>query len=140
MAARKFPMTFLSDFSPEVVASHALVVADILAGLPPSPDTYRELAAEVLTVDKLAVMISRQVKTIQAAHDAWQCAFDCFQASLDLWSRLPTDADGLLAGHHRLLTRLLHNAAERIEFYHVTDADRQAFNAQRDHYFPAPLA
>jgi hypothetical protein len=125
----------LSEFSPEVVASHSLIVADFMAGYPPSTDTLRELGAEILTVDKLAVMISRQVRTIRAAHDVWLAAHDCFQSSLILWDRLPHD-NNLLGGHRRLLERLIQSAQERCEFYSVTDHDRQAFNAGRDHCFP----
>jgi hypothetical protein len=116
-------MPLLAEFSPEVVQSHALIVADILAGLSPSPDTLRELGSEVITIDKLAVMISRQVRTIQAARDTWQAAHECFSACAQLWDRLPDDRASSLS-HRRLLARLLANAQERREFYTISESDR----------------
>jgi hypothetical protein len=105
-----------------------------MAGYPPSTDTLRELGAEALTVDKLAVMISRRVRTIRAAHEVWLAAHECFEASAKLWNQLPPD--DLLAGHRRLLERLIQSARERCEFYSVTDHDRAIYNAGRDHGLP----
>jgi hypothetical protein len=130
-AERKSP---LSEFPQEVVNSHALVVAEIMSGFESRADTLLELAAEAITVDRLTVLMARQ-GSIQLAHDCWQAALECFEASLDLWNRLP--ADDLLSGHRRLLERLVRNAQERREFYTVTAEDRAAFNAGRDHSMPA---
>jgi hypothetical protein len=131
--------TTLAEYEQEVIASHAIVVAAIMAGDRPSPDTLLQLAAETITVDRLAVLLGRQVKTIAASHDCWQNAYQCFAACAKLWSRLSRDDDSLV-GHRRLLERLICNAQERTQFYTVTDADRHAFNAQRDHELPAALA
>ena len=131
--------SLLSEFPQQVVDSHALVVAEILAGERPSIEILLQLGAEALTVDKLAVLTARQVGTIQAACDCWRDASAYFQASVDLWHRLPFDND-LLAGHRRLLERLVRSAQERREFYTVTDHDRAVFNAQRDHGMPLPIA
>jgi hypothetical protein len=124
----------LDEFAQEVVNSHVLVIAELMAGETPSAEVLLQLAAEVLTIDKLAVMIGRQVTTIAASHDCWQTACECFETSHELWSRLPHD--DLLAGHRRLLERLVCSAQERCEFYSVSDHDRAAFNAQRDHGLP----
>jgi hypothetical protein len=128
-------MTFLAEFPKEVVDSHALIVADIMAGQPPSTEIFLQLAAEVLAIDKLTVLAARQAGTIQTAHDCWQSAFACFESSLDLINRLPLH-DDLLASHRRLLIRLLVNAQDRREFYSVTDHDRLVYNAGRDHGMP----
>jgi hypothetical protein len=105
-------MQFLPEFFEEVVTSHVLVVAGIIAGEPPRADLLRELGAEVLAVDKLSAMASRQTKTLQAARDCWCRSLQCFQACADPWSRLPDDHDGPLAGHRRLLARLVNNAED----------------------------
>ena len=76
----------------------------------------------------------RQAGTIRLARESWQNALACFQASAELWNRLPQD--DLLAGHRRLLERLIRSAEERREFYSVTDHDRAVYNAQRDHGMP----
>jgi hypothetical protein len=128
-------MALLAEFSDEVVAFHALIAAEIRAGERPSNDTLRELAAEALSIDRLAVMSSREVTTIQLARDTWQTAFNCFASCLDLWTRLPDD-DGQLTGHRRLLARLLNNADDRRQFYTVSEADRREYNAARDHEVP----
>jgi hypothetical protein len=66
----------------------------------------------------------------QAAHDRWRDALACFQASLDLWNRLPLDQDDkLLGGQRRLLERHVSSAEERKQFYHVTAEDRAVYNA-----------
>ena len=129
----------LEEFGQEVVNSHALVIAEIMAGERPSSDTLLQLAAEAITVDKLAVLISRQVQTIQPAHDCWRDALDCFEQSGELWNRLSLD-DARLSGHCRLLERLIRSAQERREFYTVTAEDRAIHNAQRDHGMSLPYA
>jgi hypothetical protein len=79
-------MTFLSEFPQQVISSHALVIAEVMSGSEPSADTLLELAAEALTVDRLAVLAARQAGTIQAAHDCWQNACECFEQSHELWN------------------------------------------------------
>jgi hypothetical protein len=124
-------MTLLSEFPQQVIASHALVAAEVMSGETPSSDTLLELAAEAITVDRLTVLMARQAGSIQLARDCWQAAYDCFQSSADLWDQLPSD-DDRLAGHRRLLERLVRSAEERKEFYSVTDHDRRVYNATRD--------
>jgi hypothetical protein len=131
-------MTLLSEFPQQVIASHALVAAEILSGESPSADTLLELAAEAITVDRLTVLMARQAGTIQLARDCWQAACECFEQSYELWNRLPS-GDGLLAGHRRLLERLIRSAQERREFYTVTAEDRLRYNSQRDHSMPCAL-
>jgi hypothetical protein len=66
----------------------------------------------------------------KAAHDRWRDALACFQASLDLWNRLPLDQDDkLLGGQRRLLERHVSSAEERKQFYHVTAEDPAVYNA-----------
>jgi hypothetical protein len=130
--------SLLAEFPQEVVNSHALVVAEIMSGFEPSADTLLELADEVITVDRLTVLMARQIDSIQAAHDCWQHALGCFQSSLDLWDRLPHD-DRLIR-HGQLLKRLIGSAEERREFYCVNDHDRRIYNSQRDHGMPLPYA
>jgi hypothetical protein len=55
-------MSLLAEFPKEVIDSHALVVAEILAGEQRCADTLLELAAEALVVDKLAVLMARQAR------------------------------------------------------------------------------
>jgi hypothetical protein len=57
----------------------------------PCTEILLQLAAEALTVDKLVVLTPRQAGTNQEAYDCWQNALTCFQASMDLWNRLPLD-------------------------------------------------
>jgi hypothetical protein len=128
----------LSEFPQQVIDSHALIVAGILGGETPSTDILIQLAAEILTIDKLTVLAARQARTIKAAHDVWMAAHECFHASLDLWHRLPHD--DCLAGHERLLQRLVCSASERLQFYTVSDYDRRVHNSQRDHGLPLPYA
>ena len=79
-------MTLLCEFPQQVIASHALVVAEIMSGRDSSADTLLELAAEAITVDRLTVLMARQAGTIQAAHDCWQAACECFEQSHELWN------------------------------------------------------
>jgi hypothetical protein len=125
---------FLSEFPQQVIDSHALVVAEIMSGETPSSDILLELAAETIAVDRLSVLAVRQTRTIKAAHDLWLATHDCFQSSLILWNQLPHD--DFLAGHRRLLIRLIQSAQERCEFYSVSDHDRAVYNSQRDHGLP----
>jgi hypothetical protein len=120
----------LAEFPRQVLDSHALIVAGLLAEERQSPETLVELAAELLSVDKLTVLAARQARTIAEAYACWEAAATCFQACLDLWNRAPLD-DVLVAGHRRLLMRLVCSASERREFYHVTAADRATYHAQR---------
>jgi hypothetical protein len=131
-------MPFLAEFPDQVVTSHAIVVAGLLAGEPVSPDTMLELAAEALTIDKLTTLVARRTRTIAETHDCWNATLACFKSCLDLWVRAPSgdEEDHLLAAHHHLLERLVANASERVDFYTVTPADREAFNTTRDHGFP----
>jgi hypothetical protein len=127
-------MQLLSEFPQQVVDSHALVVAEIMTGERPDAETLLQLAAEALAVDKMTTLAARGLDSIQATHECWQAALECFRASADLWNQLP-DTD-LTAGHRRLLERLVCNALDRCEFYHVTEEDRRAYNSQRDHGLP----
>jgi hypothetical protein len=129
-------MQFLSEFPQDVINSHALVVAEIMTGEQPSSETLLQLAAEALAVDKMTTLAARGLGTLQATRECWQAALGCFQACADLWSQLPEDHNGPLAGHRRLLQRLICNALDRCEFYHVTEEDRAVFNAGRDHGLP----
>jgi hypothetical protein len=99
-----------AEFLKAVIDNHALVGWD--HGVErPCAEIQLQLAAEALTVDKLVVLTVRQAGTIQAAYDCWQNALTCFQASMDLWNRLPFD--DLLAGHRRLFERLIRSAEDR---------------------------
>jgi hypothetical protein len=132
-------MTLLSEFPQQVIASHALIVAEVMSGERPSADVLLELAAELLVVDKLTVMAARQVRMIRDARDCWAAGYACYRSSADLWNQIPGDDDDRLTGHGRLLTRLIRSADERREFYSVTDRDRAVYNAQRDHGLPCAL-
>ena len=129
--------SLLSEFGKEAVASHSLIAAEIMSGERPANEIMLHLAAEVLAVDKLTVLSVRSVDSVQAAHDCWVDACECFSTCADLWERLPHD--DLLAGHRRLLERLIRSAEERREFYTVTDGDRRVYNATRDFGMPLPL-
>jgi hypothetical protein len=127
-------MQFLSEFPQDVINSHALVVAEIMVGERPSSETLLQLAAEAIAVDKMTTLAARGLGTLQATRECWLAASACFQSCANLWNQLP-DTD-LTAGHRRLLQRLICNALDRCEFYHVTEADRAIFNAGRDHGLP----
>jgi hypothetical protein len=126
-------MQFLSEFPQQVVNSHALVVAEIMCGEQPSSETLLQLAAETLAVDKMTTLAARGLDTLQATRECWLAARACFQACADLWSRLPDDHDSSIAGHRRLLARLICNAEDRCQFYNVTEEDRRIYNVGRDH-------
>jgi hypothetical protein len=131
-------MPLLSEFPDQVIASHALVAAEVMCGEHPSTDTMLELAAEALTVDRLTVMAGRQTRTIAETRSLWNATFACFKNCLDLWLRAPLDddQDHLLATHRRLLERLVASARERVQFYTVSDRERAIYNAGRDNGLP----
>jgi hypothetical protein len=49
----KHAMTLLSEFPQQVIASHALVAAEVMSGEKPRADTLLELTGEAITVDRL---------------------------------------------------------------------------------------
>jgi hypothetical protein len=120
----------LAEFPQQVVASHALVVGEILGGEQLNIETFVQLAAETLTVSKLTALQCRSVATIREARSCWQNALECFQASVECWDRLPTNGE-LQQGHRRLLERLKCQADDQLEFYRDADGDRSSYRRRK---------
>jgi hypothetical protein len=97
-------MSPLHEFPQQVIASHALVVAEILAGEQPDTETFIHLRAEILSIAKLTTLQCRGVLTIRETRRCWQRALECFMQSEELWSRLSHDGE-LFKEHWRLLRR-----------------------------------
>lgn len=116
---------FYEEFYEQVVASHGLVATEILAGEQPGIETFVQLAAETLSVQKLTTLQCRSADTVREAKNAWKSALDCFRASEEIWQRLSA-ADELVENHRRLLGRLCANAALQVGFYSEADNDRMS--------------
>jgi hypothetical protein len=98
-------MSLLAEFPQSVVDSHAWLVAESLAGERLSNEIMLKLGAEILSVEKIAVLTARQVGTVYEARKGWQSALKCFEASANLWIPVPRD-NQFLESHARLLARL----------------------------------
>lgn len=121
----------LREFPQEVIASHALVIVAILAGEQPDIETFVQLAAETLSLDKLTTLQCRSVASIRESQQCWKSTLECFQKSAELWDRLPADGE-LLEGHRRLLQRLCNSASDRVIFYTEEGALRTSYCRRKD--------
>ena len=131
--------SLLSEFPQQVVDSHALVVAEILAGERPSIEILLQLGAEALTVDKLTVLAARQVSSISAAHDCWQDLYLVFSPAWIFGIGYPLSRRP--AGRTPAFARTPYpQRPGKAGILLATDHDRAVFNAQRDHGMPLPLA
>jgi hypothetical protein len=119
-------MSLLDEFAQQVLASHGLVVIAIQAGEQPDLETFLELGAEILSVQKLARLQSRNVDSIKDTRQCWQKALECFQASEEIWNRLSVEGE-LPERHRRLLQRLRTSAADQVNFYDESVSGRRVY-------------
>jgi hypothetical protein len=123
-------MSLLAEFPQSVVDSHAWIVAESLAGERLSHEIILQLGAEVLSVEKIAVLTARQVVTVLDARKCWQSALECFETSANLWTQLPI-GDPFVESHARLLNRLCGSAGDMMSFYDISSSDRSAYQKRK---------
>jgi hypothetical protein len=120
----EFPAdTILEQFPTQVVSSHALVVAQISAGETVEAETFFHLAAELLSIAKVARLCSLGANFIGEAEGCWRVAFRTFSQSAHLWNRLADDTEAVEM-HRRLLERLCAMATDQLEIYDIPESGR----------------
>jgi hypothetical protein len=110
------PESGLRSFADEVLLSHSILLASIQAGEAASAESLLNLSAETLCLQKLAMLRAREVDFIARAQCCWLEAGACFGQAARLWAAVPPNGP-LTESHRALLTRLLLQSEELVEFY-----------------------
>jgi hypothetical protein len=114
----------LEEFPTQVVSSHALVVAQIRGGETVEAETFFHLAAELLSIAKVARLCTNGADYIEEARACWQAAERAFSQSAELWKRLVANDCEAVEMHRRLLQQLCAMAADQLEVYNLSESER----------------
>src|SRR5260370_34718930 len=90
-----------------------------------SVQTIIQLGAEIEAIYILASLESRDLDLIEQHRALWQRACEFFNAAVSIWESVPTDGE-LLRAHYHSLTDLREIVRDRLEFYSVSESERQA--------------
>jgi hypothetical protein len=118
------PLALLEEFPDQVLSSHALVVTELLAKETVTSETFFHLAAELLSVAKVARLCTNGTDSIEEARGCWQVAFRTFEQSTQLWERVANDDTEAVQMHRRLLQRLCAMAVDQLEIYDLSESGR----------------
>jgi hypothetical protein len=88
-------------------------------------ETFFHLAAELLSIAKVARLCSLGANFIGEAEGCWRVAFRTFSESAQLWNRLVAkDCSEAVEMHRRLLERLCAMATDQLEIYDLSEFGR----------------